>query len=84
MSVFAKDFRSEKYGQIVAIQQSDDDGDPEIRLFFKPENLGVCSLALGFHDWDKCDQQFERIDLDLVEQLLKQPMESALTITSNT
>lgn len=57
-------------GQVVVLKQSaDEGGHPEIRLFVNPpsEELGVCSLALGFEPeegdesegWDRCDKAFD-------------------------
>ena len=66
MSDFAKLFNTEKYGQIVVIQQGSDDAGGEIRFFFQPAGLGVCSLAMSFKDsdagWDACDRAFEKVD----------------------
>ena len=44
-----------------------DDGDgPEVRFFFEPPNLGVCSVALKFSDdddgWDKAETAFKKVD----------------------
>lgn len=66
MRDFAKLFNTKEHGQIVVIMQSNDEDKPEVRYFFKPEGLGVCSTALAFNDsdagWDECEQFFDSID----------------------
>ena len=76
--MFAKLYETE-LGQILVKQDEGDDG-PEIRFFFRPEGLGVCSFALMFTDddegWDAADASFEKIDessaLDAVLPLIEQ------------
>ena len=46
---FAKLFGSGEK-QIVVINQSSDDGHPEVRTFFTTEELGVSSVAISFKD----------------------------------
>lgn len=61
---FAKIFDT-KHGQVAAIQQSNDEGAPEIRIFFNlsPVGQGVSNLAFSYEDsdegWDKCDAAFQ-------------------------
>ena len=79
---FAKLFDSKKYGQLCAIAASEnDEARPEIRVFFKPTNLGVCSIALIFNDtdqgWDAQEQAFYRLDLERVEAMVAEPIEKA-------
>lgn len=49
MTQFAKLYETER-GQIVAIRQPNDDGNPEIRFFFRTNSpaLSVCSMAIAF------------------------------------
>lgn len=49
MGGYAKLF-GEGERQIVVINQSSDDGWPEVRIFFKTEDLGVSSIAVSFQD----------------------------------
>lgn len=77
MKKFAKLFESEKYGQLVVIKQTDDDGLPEVRLFLLPENLGVCSIAISFVDdseksCDECRRIFEEFDMEKAESMAQQ------------
>jgi len=62
--MFAKIFESEIHGQLLVKIDSGDDG-PEVRTFFQPKNLGVCSLAVGFKDtdsgWDSAEELFSRV-----------------------
>lgn len=71
--MFAKLFDT-AYGQVVAIKQGDSEGDPEIRFFCQPSDLGVCSLAYGYgeHGWEVADLRFEEVDLGMAESAAKQ------------
>jgi len=60
MSNFAKLYETE-VGQIVAIKQLDDENNPEIRFYFKPPGLGVCSTAMTFGDGDD-EKSYNRQD----------------------
>lgn len=77
MSNFAKLFESETYGQIAVIKQTNDDGDPEIRFYFQPPGLGVCSNALSFGDgnedesFDLQDKAWELVTLEASESIAK-------------
>lgn len=53
--------------QILVKLDSGDDGEPEVRLYFRPRpELGVCSQAFSFDDsdegWDKAEQAYAMID----------------------
>lgn len=81
MQIFSKTFLSEKYGQIVLIKQPSDSpnmGD-EIRIFFKPVQLGVCNISFSFKDNDDgyqaCDKTFDELSLEKTEELLKPTIE---------
>lgn len=62
--MFAKLYETEDHGQILVKMDSGDDG-PEIRFFFQPDNLGVCSVAIGYEDddsgWDKAEEAFNNV-----------------------
>lgn len=72
MNKFAKLYETEKYGQIVVILQSDDEGDPEIRFFCQPPELGVCSVAFSFEDWDTAEEVFDEVGQEQAEVAAKQ------------
>lgn len=57
MMKFAKLFDSTKHGQILAKRDNhDEDGRPEVRLYFTMKGFGVCSVALLFVDLDDYDE----------------------------
>lgn len=39
--------------QLLVMQGDDQDGKPEVRLYFQPDGLGVSSFALGWNDDDE-------------------------------
>ncbi|KAB0668963.1 hypothetical protein F6V30_14085 [Oryzomonas sagensis] len=53
MQKFAKLFETQEHGQILVKLDSGDDGAPELRYYFAPEGLGVCSMAINGKDTDK-------------------------------
>lgn len=70
--IFAKMFDTQ-YGQVVAMLQEDDDGDPEIRFYAKPEGFGVCSIAFGYSDdWGRAEENFSKIDIAMASQVAMQ------------
>lgn len=80
MNKFAKLFESEKYGQIL-VKNDDEDGVPQLQVFFQPEGLGVCRSAITFTEdddgYDKCDAAFEKCDLELAETIISPASEEA-------
>lgn len=71
--MFAKLYESALYGQIlVKRDNSNEKCDPEVRFYFKPPGLGLCSTALTFNDNDegngKADELFERVTLEKAEE----------------
>lgn len=57
--MFAKLYGPED-DQVLVLLQSGDEG-PEVRVFFEPEGLGVCSAAIGWKDdsdksWDLAEK----------------------------
>jgi len=77
--MFAKLYETE-VGQILVKLDDGDDG-PEVRYFFQPEGLGVCSVAVNFKDsdedtaWDNADTVFdgctEESSLEMVKSVLE-------------
>ena len=62
---FAKLFETEEVGQILVKIDIGEEGKPEVRYFFEPENLGVCSMALSFKDdsdesWGDAEKAFNK------------------------
>ena len=70
--MFAKLYET-KLGQILVKLDAGDETEAEVRFYTEPEGLGVCSLALGFNDWDKAEEAFKNVDearaLQVAEQL---------------
>jgi hypothetical protein len=64
--MYAKLFDNAQYEQILIKLDSDDDGKPEVRIYFAPDGLGVCSIAISFSDdsegWEKAEKSFNLID----------------------
>ena len=73
--MFAKLYDTE-VGQILVKIDDGDDG-AEVRFYFEPEKLGVCSIAItwGQDDketqWKKADAAFEKITKDVATKLVK-------------
>lgn len=64
--MFAKLYGTDKDQVLVKID-TNEDGNPEVRVFFVPDGLGVCSCALQWDDdtdasWDKAAAAFAGID----------------------
>jgi hypothetical protein len=55
---------------------SGDLGEPAVRIYFMPEELGVCEMKIGFEDsddgWDKAEAAFERFELEPLEKYVKE------------
>jgi hypothetical protein len=73
--MFAKLFESQKYGQIlVKIDSASDDDMAEVRFFFQPKDLGVCSCAICFEGsdagWGLAEKAFEKADLAFAESIV--------------
>ena len=63
--MFAKLYETD-LGQILVKQDATEEGVPEVRFFFEPEDMGVCSVALSFSDteagWSESDKAFNDVD----------------------
>lgn len=73
--MFAKLYET-KLGQILVKQDDGEDG-AEIRIFFEPEGLGICSVALNWKQddnetqWKKADSAFGKMTKDTVTALVE-------------
>lgn len=56
--LFAKEFQT-SVGQVIAMARTDEDNEPELRLYFRLPGLGVCEQAFSYHD---TDDGYERRD----------------------
>jgi len=79
VSDFAKLFAVEGIGQILVMQDTNDDCNPAVKIFFQPEGFGVCCVALGFTDdddgWEKCDKAFAKMDQAMAEEAVRKQLE---------
>lgn len=77
--MFAKLYETEETGQVL-VKLDDGEKGPEIRYYFVPEGLGVCTMALEFTDddkgtaWDKADTAFEKVNEEQALKLAKEMM----------
>lgn len=79
MNRFCKLYEHPEIGQILVKMDTDEACDPEVRFYFVPDGLGVCSFALGFPDTDAGHElqvwTFEKIDeaaaVDAVRSVLE-------------
>ena len=62
--MFAKLFNTEQHGQILVKIDTDDEYKTEVRFWFEPDNLGVCSMALKYanEDDDKAQTYFDNLN----------------------
>jgi hypothetical protein len=66
MSGFAKLF-GQGDGQVLVKLDTNDEDNPEVRVYCKPVGLGVCSAAWSWNDdsdasWEKAEKSFASID----------------------
>lgn len=67
MDKFAKLFEFDDIGQVLVTLEGGDEG-PEVRVKFKPKNLGVCSIKLSFTNddedkaWTDAETTLENMD----------------------
>ncbi|MBV5972223.1 hypothetical protein [Pseudomonas aeruginosa] len=79
MKQFAKLFEFEDLGQVLVMLDRGDDG-PEVRLYFKPDGLGVCSVACsnfpGGEDeqWDHAEKGFTTVNAQGVHEIVAEAM----------
>lgn len=75
MGIFAKLYQFDSVGQVL-VKLDDEENGPEVRLYFQPEGLGVCSSAFNFKadengsEWDKAEQAFELVDAEKAEKIV--------------
>jgi len=61
---FAKLFEDEKYGQILVMLDTNDDGDPCVKFMAQPPGLGICATSLSFSEEEHAHEAFERVQHD--------------------
>lgn len=82
MKPFAKIFGSD-WKQILVKLDANEDGLPEVRVYFQPEQLGVCAVALAWDDdtdksWDLAEAAFEKMDQSRAEKLVEEQISGLL------
>ena len=62
--MFAKLYET-NIGQILVKTDTNEDGCPEVRIYFEPDGFGVCSQAVTFTDddsgWDNRQKYFDLV-----------------------
>jgi hypothetical protein len=67
MTEFAKLYQSDQLGQILFLLDEEGDDGAEIKMYFRPEGLGLCSMRFGYEtdeegeDWQKAQSYFATI-----------------------
>lgn len=80
--LYSKTFKNRRFEQIVVMRRQDKDGGPEVRLYFKPDGMGVCEFGIGFRDdtpgdaAERLDKAFNSIDGQEAVILIDSYMES--------
>ena len=78
---FAKLYETEEYGQILIKIDTGTDDYPEIRYYFEPKNLGVCSVAVSFDNdtdeaWERAEAMFDKVDADTAKETVKATLDA--------
>jgi hypothetical protein len=81
--MFCKLFNTE-LGQILVKKDTNEDCNPEVRFYFEPENLGVCSIAASQKDgseesWNTVDELFDKINEEEAFNTVKSVINEFLT-----
>jgi len=76
---FCKLFETTDLGQLlVKIDRHEETMGPEVRFFFQPPELGVCSAALSWEDddngWDKAEEFFTKVDEAQVRKIVQEQL----------
>lgn len=78
MNDFCKVFNSEKYGQILAIADTNDEGYPALIVKLQPKGMGICGPEYKFTDsdeqeaWRKVDKLFDDFNIDKAEKIAEE------------
>jgi len=69
MKAFCKIFKDDEKGQIVAMLAESDEGFPEVRIFCRPEGMGVCQITASAGDgeeetFDKMQDAFDKTEAE--------------------
>jgi len=75
---FAKLFDSPRFGQILAKRDTTPDDTNEVRVWFAPPDMGVCSAALEFHNTDSGNAQADKLFVDMTLEFAEKIVANAL------
>jgi len=79
--MFAKLYNT-KAGQVLIKMDTGEESRPEVRFYFEPDGLGVCSIAYGFKDtedgWTKCQKLFHESNELQAEEIALQKIEEII------
>lgn len=53
--MFCKTFKSKRFEQIVLMQRHNDEGEAELRFYFKADGHGLCEFSIGFEKGDNLE-----------------------------
>lgn len=73
---FAKLFQFDDIGQVLVKRDTNDNHEPEVRLYFEPEGFGVCSTAFTFEEGDgenmavKAERAFDLVDEERAHSII--------------
>lgn len=78
---FAKLFGTDAQQILVKLDHSNEMDAPEVRFFFQPPNLGVCSVAIKWDDnsdasWDSAETLLETIKESRVRELVDEQLKT--------
>ena len=68
---FVKLFDSSEFGKIVVMETSSEERIPQVKFYFKPGNLNVCTLSASFAEWETADEYMDVMDLALAEGVVR-------------
>lgn len=58
----------------ILVKLDEGESGPEVRFYFQPEGMGVCSVATGFADtdagWDKAEEAFKNMTEETARKLV--------------
>jgi len=77
--VFAKLYETEEHGQIlVMLDSNDENGRPQVKVYFEPDNLGVCSVGLNYNSditedeqWSAAEKSFNNFTEEFASGIVK-------------
>jgi hypothetical protein len=73
---FCKIFGTGDQQRLVKVDSTARGNAPEVRIYFQPSGLGLCSIAFQWDDnsdksWDLAEAAFARMDAERVETLVQ-------------